>query len=650
MVVISDGLWRRLFNRDPAALGRTIRAGGRPVSIVGISSIDSFMEGDRGGYDLALPLTASVRNTTPEEMTLFTDPRRATSVGAASGRVAAGASRASVATELSGLSRQFRADAGLPAINVVTFGTAQVDRGGNNGMWQAAQLILLALLLVLVLACANVGNMLLARGMSRWREMTIRRSLGAGRARLVRQLLTESALLSVVACGIGLAMAVAVPRIMIRFADLDEGFDRPDFYALTAPVFWFVLAVAVGATAICGLAPALRASRAAAASMDRHGPLPGGVRLRRLLLSAQIALATVLLVGAGLLTRATMHALTIDPGFALSELQQISFGFPRTVNAAARRTFLADIDASLSQAGMAVALVEQPPLTDSRVSIFVRHQREGTAEALPLQSVTASFFDITGVTILAGRLGNPIASPRELVVSRAAARELWGDEDPLGKRLLEGTNPDKLTPLVVVGIASDAAINSLSEPTPIIYTPTDYSSGMLLTRDRSPATLERVRATAAAIAPGTVVSSMSLREQARRSLLGAQIGSWLAWAIGGLALALATVGAIGVFAFGVEERRREIGIRLALGARPAQVIALVLRTSQTTALIGLASGLALSMALSPLLRSYLYGLSPFDLRAYAMIAAILFVAAVVASWLPARRAVRINPIETLRTD
>ena len=236
------------------------------------------------------------------------------------------------------------------------------------------------------------------------------------------------------------------------------------------------------------------------------------------------------------------------------------------------------------------------------------------------------------------------------MVSQLAARELWRGEEPIGKKLLEGTNPDTLTPVVVVGVASDAAINSLSEPTPMIYAPTDYATGRALSRDASPATLERVRAVAAALAPGTVVASMPLREQARRSLQRNYVGRVLAWAIGALALLLATVGAVGVFAYGVEERRREIGIRVALGARPAQVIALVLRTPQTTALAGLAAGLALAMAATPLLRSYLYGLSPFDLRAYGLIAIVLFTAAAIASWAPARRAVRINPVETLRAD
>ena len=651
VAVISDRLWRDLFNREPSAVGRTIRAGRRYVTIIGIAGADSFVDSAASGYDLALPLTASAQTSTPEALAVFADPRRVPAVGSAAGRLIAGGTMASAATELSVLSRQFRSAAALPAVNVVTYGTAPVDRDGRNQMWQAAQLILLALILVLALACANVGNMLLARGLSRRREMVIRLSLGAGRARLVRQLLTEAGLLSAAAAALGLCAAVAVPRLLTRVFVLDSGFDRPEFWALTAPVFWFAALIAIATTAICGLAPALRATRATVAAMDRQGPSAGGVRLRRVLLAAQVAFATVLLVGAGLLTRATSHALAIDPGFALSELQLISFELPRASNTSAvRRALLSGVDDVLARGGIAAAIVEVLPLSESALSIFIRQERTSVPIALPLQPVTPSFFEISGVRIVGGRVANPRATPAEIVVSQAAARQLWPDRDPIGQTLHEGSNSERLTPVVVVGVASDAAIHRLAETTPVVYSPTNYEIGHVLTRDASTATLDRIRAAATALAPGTLVTSRPLTDQARASLQRALIGSWLAWAIGVLGLLLATVGAVGVFAYAVEERRREIGIRLALGARPAQVIAVVLRTSQTAALVGVAAGLALAIALAPLLRSRLYGLSPFDPQSYAQIGAILLAAAAVASWVPARRAVRINPVETLRTD
>ncbi|HEX5216852.1 MAG TPA: FtsX-like permease family protein [Vicinamibacterales bacterium] len=652
VAVISDGLWRRVFNRDPAAVGRTIGVDRRQVTIVGVAAVDSFMDSAASGYDLALPLTASARAGTPDSFAVLDDPRNGSSVGSAAGRLVGTATMAAAATELSTLSRQFRSAAALPAVNIVTVGTAPVDRGGASGMWQAAQLLLLALLLVLALACANVGNMLLARGLSRQREMVVRLALGAGRGRLVRQLLTEASLLSIGAATLGLCAAAAAPVVLTRAFTLDEGFDRPAFYALTAPVLWLALAIAVVTTAICGLAPALRATRATVAAMDRQGPTAGGVRLRRLLLAAQIALATVLLTGAGLLTRATAHALTADPGFALDELELISFELPRAVNASnsARRAFFAGLDEGLRAGGVAAAFVSEAPLSERRVVMFARQQRDGEALAPLAQAVSPSFFEISGVGIVSGRVADPRASPPEIVVSRRVARELWPNDDPIGKTLLEGLSTEKLTPVVVVGIATDAAINSLSELAPIVYRPADYSAGYLLIRDISTATGERVRALATALEPGVVIRSRPLREQARSSLQRSVAGGWLAWAVGGLALVLATVGAIGVFAYAVEERRREIGIRLALGARPAQIVGLVLRSSQTTTIAGLALGLGLSLLLAPLLRRYLYGLSPFDLRSYGQIALILLGAAAVASWAPARRAVRIDPVTTLRVD
>jgi len=329
----------------------------------------------------------------------------------------------------------------------------------------------------------------------------------------------------------------------------------------------------------------------------------------------------------------------------------ISFELPRASNASAvRRALLSEVDDVLARGGIAAAIVEVLPLSESALSIFIRQERAGVPIALPLQPVTPSFFEISGVRIVGGRVANPRATPAEIVVSQAAARQLWPDRDPIGQTLHEGSNSERLTPVVVVGVASDAAIHRLAETTPVVYSPTNYEIGHVLTRDASTATLDRIRAAATALAPGTLVTSRPLTDQARASLQRALIGSWLAWAIGVLGLLLATVGAVGVFAYAVEERRREIGIRLALGARPAQVIAVVLRTSQTAALVGVAAGLALAIALAPLLRSRLYGLSPFDPQSYAQIGAILLAAAAVASWVPARRAVRINPVETLRTD
>jgi macrolide transport system ATP-binding/permease protein len=648
--ILADRLWRDAFNRDPSVVGRTIRVGVRPVTIVGVAAASSFTDNAGSVYDLAMPLTASMRTVTTEELAAFTDPRRASPVGTIGARLVANTSAANAAAELTMHSRQFRAGAALPAVNVTARGTSRIAGGGGGDAWDVARLVLLALGLVLVLACANVGNMLLARGLSRRREMGIRLALGAGRARLVRQLLTEAGVLSIAATAVGLAIAAAAPRLLARFVTI-EGFERPEFYAPTLPVFWFSVALAGLTTVVCGLAPALRATGAtAAAAMDRHGHAVSGVRLRRLLLSAQIAGATVLLVGAGLLTRATSHALTIDPGFAINELQVISFELPRTADMARRRVFLRGLESASASAGLPVAVVNELPLTDSRFSMFVRHRPESPAQVFRLHGVSMSFFDVTGVTIVAGRAAAPGASPREIVVSSAAAQRLWPSGSPLGRTLLSGLNTDVLETVVVVGVATDAAINSLAEFAPVIYHAPDYAVGHLLTREAPDAIVARVGTLAAALEPAVVVSSRPLREQARESLQIAVIGSWLAWSIGGLGLLLATVGAIGVFAYAVEERRREIGIRLALGARPAQVVRLVLRTSQAAALIGVTAGLLLSIAAAPLLRAYLYGLSPFDFWSYLQIAAILLAAAAIATFAPARRAVRINPVETLRVD
>lgn len=647
VAVLTERLWREGFNRNASVVGRTILMGRRAVTIIGVAATASFIDSAGAIYDLALPL-ASFSTTDAERLTVFNDPRQSPPLGTIGARIAAGASVEAMAAELTGLSAQFRTGAALPAVNVIPTGTSPIERGGRDE-WSVAQLVLLALLFILLLACANVGNMLLARGLSRRREMTIRLALGAGRGRLVRQLLTEAGLLAIGAAIVAVGISAALP-VVARAALTVDGFERPDFYAPTLAVFWFACGVAVLTTMACGLAPALRATGITIATMDRHGQTTKGVRLRRMLLATQIALATVLLSGAGLLTRGTTQALSIDPGFAINELHLVSFTLPRDANGARRTAFHRGVAQDATARGLGIASISSRLPEDDRFSIFIRVNRSSRVMALTERAVSPAFFLVSGVRLTAGRAPGPRATPREVVVSNAAARRLWPGEDPIGKQAFEGMSSEKLRPVVVVGVASDASIVSLAETTPVVYAGPEYGRTYLLTRDGSMAMLDQLRAIATAIEPSATVVMRPVTDQARDSMQMAVMGSWLAWSIGGLGLLLATVGAMGVFGYAVEERRREIGIRLALGAGASQVISLVLRTSQTSALIGVSAGLVLAMALAPLLKRYLYGLSPFDPVSHAQIAVILLAAAAIASWAPARRATRINPVDTLRVD
>jgi predicted permease len=677
VAVIGRGLWRRVFASDPAIVGQPVVLGKQPFTIIGVADAVGF-ESRGNDYDMIVPLAAQALAGTEASRRQFTDPRSGNSNAVLVGRLVAGIPESQAAAELTTLSRQFREAEQLTLNDISLSSTrllSQINafiRLGLPGVdiakarWQTAVIAFVALLLVHVLACANAGNLLLARGLARRRELAIRQALGAGRGRLVRQLLVEAVCLSAAAGVLAILTAYLVPPLVGRSL---TGFSGGD-YALEAPVLGFCIALSVFTALIAGLAPALRSTARSA------GPLvttnltapPHAMRLRRVLLATQVALATALLAGAGLLTRAVSHAAAADPGFAINELQvmevRLPLPFSNTPSA-----FFRDLQRVLSASGAPpIAFSDRPPLTGQYVSSFVR--RPDTSERptnLRRQDVSASYFEVTGLALLEGRPpsanrppevwidGRPTRrpwadGPAEVVISARAARELWPDgSSPLGKPLhhLGGSGFEVIT---VVGVAADAGAHSMTEFEPAIYWHTSFGQTSLLVRDRSRAIVERVRGLANGLVPGTTVSSRALSDRIEPSLAPAIAASRMAWGISAVGLLLAIIGAFGVFAYAVEERRREIGIRLALGASPADVVGTLWRMAQRSMLIGLAAGLILALGGAQVWRRFLLGLSPFDPIAYGQIAAVLLLAAAIATWIPARRATRVDPAVTLRNE
>ncbi len=650
VAILSRSLWRQLGD-DPAILGQTIDISRMRLTVVGVSSAENFVEITGSRYDLALPLPAQALGGTAEDLAMFTDPRRRSAVLSLAGRLKPGVSQAAAAAELTTLAQQFRTAEQLPPITVTVFDTRPINGPYRASSFEIARLILLALVLVQVLACANVGNLLLARGLSRGREMAIRQAIGAGRPRLIRQLLIEAGVLAVAAGSIGLALAFAVGPIM---GAIGGGEVRAEAFAPDAPVLLFCLGLALWTTLVAGLAPALRVTRRrlTPALGERSGPGPDSLRLRRLLLGTQIALATVLLAGAGLLTRAVSHASSSDPGFALRELRAIDIRLPQG-SLSRTEAFFRDLRPALALSDLPpIAFTEQAPLTDSRVVNYLRRQDDtsGSPMAFRRNGVSPNYFEVTGVPLVTGRA--PAAyEQKELVISEAVARHFWpGGESPIGKVLLSGFTTRELQPLTIVGVARDVSVNSIAEPEPSVYQGAQYGRVTGLVRDLSPAIVERVRTVAASVDPTATVRGYPLSDNIRASLSTAILGGRIAWGIGALGLLLATIGAFGVFAYAVEERRREIGIRLALGARRAHVIRAVWSTSQRAMVFGLVAGGVLAAGGAQLLRRFLHGLSPFDPLAYAQIALILIAAGALATWLPARRAARVDPAVTLKAE
>jgi predicted permease len=650
VVIISDRLWRTAFGSDPSIAGRTVFVGQERFTIAGVTP-PAFLDLSTSRTDVWMPLAASLI-IGPASPAGFTDPRQKGATVGLAGRLRPGATRDQAHAELTGLSRQFREAHTLPIVELNVRDTRPISGGGMRQARQTTALLFGALMLVLLLACANVGNLLLARGLARQREIAIRLSLGAGRARVIRQMLVETSILAAAAAVIGLAIAHTLPALVARYGDWTR--QRPEFFSPDATVFGFAVAIAAMTTLVCGLAPALQATRVRLAEVagTRHGAPARSVRLRRWLLVAQVALATILLSAAGLMSRGVEHALGVDPGFPIAELHTVSIAMPSGTPRARRSTYFEELAAAVKAAGMpAVAFADQPPLSDDPVVILVRypHESRGATRGLNARAVSPNYYEMLGMRFVAGRPQRPNDGYRELVVSELAARALWPGENPIGKTLLGGMD-DPPTVHEVVGVVADVHGRSLTSKEPVIYQNSDNFQPLLLLRDHSPAAVERIAAIAKAIDPAVTVTSRPLADHTRDLLESSIVAGRVAWAIGALGLFLATVGAFGVFSYAVEQRRREIGIRMALGARAIEVVRMVLRTTAGTLLAGTAIGCLAAAIAATLLRHYLNGLSPYDPLAYVQIALILLAAASLAAAIPARRATRVDPAVTLRSD
>jgi predicted permease len=511
---------------------------------------------------------------------------------------------------------------------------------------------------------------LLARALARRRELAIHISLGASRGRVVRQLLIEATVLSALAGALGIGLAFAAPRLMVG---LGFGYSADGFYRLNASfpaeisfynpdtlVFWIALALVSVTAAVAGVAPALEATRASvtALSAERLSATPAGARWRGALLVAQIAVTTVLLVGAGLLTRAISHAAALNPGFAIKDVQVISVRpeIPATAWSTRSKPFFVGLrDALQSNDVGAVAYTDEPPFWDTNLVMVARRpESPDTIQRILMRRVSRNYFATLGMPIVKGRIPGSDIDSRELVVNESAARALWAGADPIGRTLDSAISRTEFESYIVVGIVKDVPARSMSEIEPVVYRmphwwPADSTATFLVRGGRS-GVGERVRAAATSLEPRVTVTERPMVDYVRESLTTAALASRVAWAIGGLGLVLAMAGAFGVFAQIAEARRREIGIRMALGATQRHIGGLVIRTTSHAVVWGLGTGFLLSLFVVPILRGFLYGLNPFDPLAYASVAAILTLAAGMATWIPMRRAMVVDPASTLRSE
>ena len=658
VAILSHRTWRTRFGGDPALVGRAVQVNGEPVTVVGIMPPALLLL----GTDLWLPMGVD-----PATM-----PRSARQYAIAA-RVRDGATLDGVNAELATIAKRTerafareREEYAGWRLEAAPMAEALV------GEFRAAAGVLLgAVGLVLLLACANVASLLLARAASRQREIAVRRALGAGRLRIARQLLSESLLLALAGGAAGLALAYGLlgPTLSLFPSQIrDAGVTA----SIDGPVIAYTLLLATLSGLLFGVLPAVQGARSLgpgwlSAEGQRHTTGARGRRLRHALVVAELALALVLLAGAGLLGRSFARLQGVDPGFATANVLTMRLSLPREKYAEqAIGPFFEELAARLvALPGVrgAAAATQFPPRNSFTARVGLDGDRGGASEAVRMADVTnatTGFFRTLGYALKAGRdfgTGDTETSPPVVALNETAARRYFPGRPAVGQRVRLGEEPDARW-AEVVAVVGDVRNRGLDAPTaPELYVPVRQQAAafnnqlfLLVRTSGDPASiLPAVRRTISTLDPDQPVYMIQTLERAfAESVSQRRIAMLLIAVFAGVALALASVGVYGIMSYLVSERTHEIGIRMALGAHHGDVLRMVLRQSVTLAGVGLVLGLAGALALSRALASLMFGVSATDPGTLAGVALLLLVVAALAALIPARRASRVSPVEAMR--
>ena len=676
-VLVSHGFWQRNLEGAPDALGRTLTFGDRAHTIVGIMP---------PGFDY--PVGAEL--WVPRELDPLNESRTAHNYQMV-GRLADGVSIEQARADIGAIARRVKEQHG-DATWMVDADLAPLRDEMVGGVRPALLVLLGASAVLLVIACANVANLLLARAATRQRELAVRRALGASRGRLLQQFLVESLVLSLAAGAAGVLLAVWGVQLLVA---LDPGnLPRIEEIGVSGMGLAFALGVSALTAVVLGLVAALRGAdddlRASLAEGQRSQS--GGVssqRVRNGLVVAQMAMTLVLLVGAGLLARSFLRLATIDPGYRTQGALVLDVAMPWPEDDAAARRHVALFDEIRARlralprvehvGGINALPLVRGNYADGTFLIMSRPDELGDArdirEVIPLfqelmndpsrtgeasyRVAGPEYFEAMGIPLVRGRLleeRDGIDAPHVAVISESLARTRWPDEDPIGKLIQFGNMDGDLRPFTIVGIVGDVREASLaSEPYPIFYSSYRQRPGsagrfnFVVQGAGDPAALAAdARRIVRELAPDVPPRIRSLDEIVAASLADRRFSLVLLGAFGAAALLLAVVGVYGVISYLVAQREREIGIRIALGARTADVRRLVVGQALKTAAFGVAAGVVVALAATRLLERQLYEVRPSDPLTFVAIGALLLGIALVASWIPARRAARTDPVGVLR--
>jgi macrolide transport system ATP-binding/permease protein len=678
VVVISEQLWRTHFASDSNIIGRQVSLNRFSFTVVGVMP-KGFIGTEFGlNREVWLPLSMQpVLN--PPGAARAADPgsdrfhNRDSHWLAVFARLKPGVSREQAGTELTEVARRvaesYRGEADAETLRSVQLlqMSGGMDPRDREEALPIVGIAMAVVALVLLIACANIASLLLARAVIRRRETAIRQALGAGRRRLVRQWLTESVLLGIGGGALGLLLALWANRLLVSYLQ-STPLAALDF-ALDYRVLAFTLVVSVATGIVFGLAPALQASRLnIVVALKSEDPLqvPGAhrSRLRNAFVTVQVTLSVVLLVGSGLFIRALHRANSIDPGFNVERALTVPINLALLrYNETEGQAFYKDLLQRIqTQPGVEqVSLVRFPQLGFSFAQFQVYPEGSGpTSEGISVgfNVIGPNFFKTMGTPLLRGREfteADRKGAPGTIVLNETLATRLWPGEDALGKRV-SITGPEGPF-LEVVGVARDSKYRSLADVArPYVYQPLQQSYDPKMTlvvrttgepQAITPAVREQIRA----LDPNLPIADVkTFRDQLELSLFPSRIAAWTLGGFGLLALLLAGVGIYGVVSYAVTQRTREIGVRMALGAKEKDVLGLVLWDGLIVIGVGLVIGLLLAAAATRVIAGFLYGVDATDPLTFVGVPLVLGVVALVASYLPARRAVKVDPLVALRYE
>ena len=664
IVVISDRFWRMRLGSDPAAIGTSILLNHSSFQIVGIAPAGF------GGTDIVpaefwIPITMQ-STLIPKDGSLDEADR---SWMAVLGRLRPGVSsdkaRADLAVIADHIARQESENIRIS----VQPATLLNDPGQRAVFFTAGAVILTAVVLVLLIACVNIANMLLARAVTRQKEIAIRRALGAGRARLIRQLLTESLVLALLGGSIGTALSFASFDELVRLVIAHIPGGAPPIVLHLAPdarVIAYCLALTLLTGFAFGLAPALQSSRVDVNSSlknDAGGAATRGLRasaLQNILVGGQIAVCLILLIASGLLLRGLYRAETIDPGFEMQHMAALTLSPSAQGYSDSQAPALhAEIRDRLTALPGVDAVVEAAvvPLGSAHWGTSVQLPGAAHDQFVEYNRVSANFFDVFRIPILLGRsfTGADVQSDSHVVIlPKATAHAFWPNQDPVGKTLQVRAPITGNAVFQVIGVASDAQVDRLGQSeSDFIYLPASpitqsEDQFMVHSTIGDTAALAEIRAAVRAIDPSLSFDAHPMTESLDAYRARSRIAASASGSLAILALLLGSIGVYGVVSFAISGRTREIGIRIALGANKPDILRLVYAQALRPIAVGVAVGIICSALISRVLSNALFGISPMDPVSFTLVPAFLLAVAALASYIPARRAMRVDPVSAIR--